>query len=151
MTWTYSGDPTDSDLDAVRFLVTDTDITDQLAQNEEIDYTLATFGGPIHAAAVVCEQIAGQFARSASRKKVGNLTIQGGDRAAHFADRCKTLRRLIATDLADILVGGLTISEKVTFGQDTNAVQPSFAKEQDDFPGTGDRATSPNRGFGLGV
>ena len=38
MTWTYSGNPSSTERDAVRFLVGDTDTNDQLLSNEEIDY-----------------------------------------------------------------------------------------------------------------
>ena len=40
MTWSYSGDPSASSLDEVRFLVGDTDSTEQLVQNEEIAYAI---------------------------------------------------------------------------------------------------------------
>ena len=36
MAWTYSGDPSSSARDAIRFLVGDTDTNDQLVTNEEI-------------------------------------------------------------------------------------------------------------------
>lgn len=145
MTWTYSGDPAASDLDAVRWLVGDTNSSDQLVQDEEIAYALANYGGPVHAAAVVCEQISGQFSREAVSKKVGSLSINFGAKAKEYANRCKQLRRLIATDLTEIFAGGLSISEKETLASDTDAVQPSFAKGQDDHPGVSDLAVLPKR------
>ena len=38
MTWSYSGNPGASDLDHIRFLIQDTDTTDQLFSNEELTY-----------------------------------------------------------------------------------------------------------------
>ena len=38
--WTYSGDPTDSDRDAVRFEVGDTDENDRLLSDGEVTYCL---------------------------------------------------------------------------------------------------------------
>ena len=39
MVWSYSGNPADSAVDAVRFLTGDTDTNDQLLDNEEIAWT----------------------------------------------------------------------------------------------------------------
>lgn len=41
MAWTYSGDPTKSDLDNYRFLTGDTDSTFPLLQDEEVSFILA--------------------------------------------------------------------------------------------------------------
>lgn len=38
MSWSYSGDPSDSDLDATRFYLGDTDVNDQQLQDEEIQF-----------------------------------------------------------------------------------------------------------------
>ena len=51
MSWSYSGNPADSALDKVRFLIGDTDTTDQLLTNEEINYTIAESGGSIYQSA----------------------------------------------------------------------------------------------------
>lgn len=146
MTWTYSGDPASSDKDAVRWLCGDTVSTNPLAQDEEIAYALANFGGTIHAAAVTCEAISGRFASGAlTSKKVGSLALGFANPAESFAARAKELRRLIGTDLAEIFVGGLTIDEKETLGTDEGAVQPAFSRGQDDAPGTRDRGFWPKR------
>lgn len=63
MAWTYSGDPSQSDLDMVRWLVGDTDKTDQLALDEEIDAALDRYGSPDRAAAHIARGIAAKFAR----------------------------------------------------------------------------------------
>lgn len=41
MAWSYSGDPSFSDVDKYRFLITDTIEDEPLLQNEEISYVLA--------------------------------------------------------------------------------------------------------------
>ena len=40
MTWSYSGDPSTSELDEYRFLIGDTNPSEPLLQNEEITYVL---------------------------------------------------------------------------------------------------------------
>ena len=70
MTWTYSGDPSASDLDEVRFMLQDTDTTDQLMPDEEIQFVIdkwaGVVGSNIWAAAICAETLAAKFAREVS-------------------------------------------------------------------------------------
>ena len=52
MTWNYSGDPSLSSRDAVRFLIGDTDPNDPLVTDEEIAYALGRFTEPELAGAI---------------------------------------------------------------------------------------------------
>lgn len=67
MSWSYSGDPLDSVLDEVRFLVGDTDAEDQLITDEEVEYLITRwnpiYGSTIMVAAMAAEAIAAKFAR----------------------------------------------------------------------------------------
>jgi hypothetical protein len=95
MTWSYSGNPASSTRDAVRFLIGDTDTNDQLLSNEEIDYTISSSGSLYQAAHDCAYAIASSFARLASSKTVGDLSISYSDRAASFyqvADRMLDLQ-----------------------------------------------------------
>ena len=65
MTWTYSGDPSLSSLDAVRFMLGDIDSTVQLLSNEEINYLLVG-RTPRGAAAEAASSLAARFAREVS-------------------------------------------------------------------------------------
>lgn len=44
MSWTYSGDPGTSDIDALRFLLADTDQASPIFQDEELQYLIDTYG-----------------------------------------------------------------------------------------------------------
>ena len=44
MSWTYSGDPQNSELDECRFLLGDTNESAPILQDEEIEYIMATYG-----------------------------------------------------------------------------------------------------------
>lgn len=70
MSWSYSRDPSDSDLDAVRFYVQDTDPNDQLISDEEIEFLIAqwtpVYGSNLMVAAMAAEAIAAKFAREVS-------------------------------------------------------------------------------------
>lgn len=67
MSWTYSGDPSASDLDEVRFYLQDTDTTDQLLSDEEIQFVIDAWyenvGSNLWAASVCAENIAAKFTR----------------------------------------------------------------------------------------
>jgi hypothetical protein len=43
MAWTYSGDPSSSELDRYRFLIGDTDVDDKVLQDEEINFIIAEY------------------------------------------------------------------------------------------------------------
>lgn len=84
MTWSYSGDPSDSDLDAVRFYVQDTDANDQLITDEEIEFLIAQWS-PIYnsnlwIASMAAEAISAKFTRevtySADGVSVGTNELQ---------------------------------------------------------------------------
>lgn len=87
MTWSYSGDPSSSTLDEIRFLIQDTDTNDQLLSNEEITYLSGAYGDPYSAAVACVVALIGQAARSSEESKsVGDLSLSRklGDRLAQW-------------------------------------------------------------------
>lgn len=70
MTFTYSGAPVAGTTDEIRFLLQDTDSTDPLFQNEEIQYYIdriaAVNGSVLKTAAYLAETAAARFARQVS-------------------------------------------------------------------------------------
>lgn len=95
MSWTWSGDPANSDVDEVRFYVQDTDTNDQLISDEEIQFTIdkwsTVVGTNVWAAAMVAETLAARFARevtlSADGVSVGVEQLQ-----AHYDALAMSLR-----------------------------------------------------------
>jgi hypothetical protein len=77
MSFTYTGDPANSDLDLIRFLLWDTDGTDVLMSDEEYTYMLTTWGNVYEAGRACAERIAAKFTRQADHitRTVGDLTI----------------------------------------------------------------------------
>jgi hypothetical protein len=77
MTWTYSGNPGASVLDEVRFLIQDTDTTDQLLSNEELNYLIDAFDDSAYGAAIsAVVSLIGTAARATEEsKKVGDLSL----------------------------------------------------------------------------
>lgn len=93
--FTYSGDPSASDLDAVRFLISDTDSNDAELQDEEIYYLLSTWVNTYDAAVAACEVIAGKYADKTNySRSVGDLSISEsyGQSASEFRALAQRLR-----------------------------------------------------------
>ena len=76
MTWSYSGNPGSSNLDLIRFLIQDTDTTDQLFSNEELTYLFDSYGDAYSAAiASVTTLIAKGSRVQEESKTVGDLSL----------------------------------------------------------------------------
>lgn len=128
-TWTFSGDPAASDLDATRFLVSDTDIADQRFSDEEINWTLAQTGSVAGAARMLRLQLAQGVSRAAQSKWVGDLKID------YDTDRVANLLR-IADELDEGsshnarmvggFAGGISVARKEVAATDTDRTRPGF-------------------------
>lgn len=78
MTFTYSGDPSTSTRNKVRFLINDTDSTDALFSDEELDYLIAEWGTNVYEISRgACEVLIARFSRLAdsSSKSVGDISV----------------------------------------------------------------------------
>jgi hypothetical protein len=136
MTWSYSGDPSASSKDAVRFLSGDTDSAWPLCTNEEILYVLGQQSNVTLAAAEVCDAIATKFSRQADTTN-GKTSISASQRAQAYSNRAVSLRQQASSDGAPaFFVGGLSRSGKVALDSDSDAVQPAFSIGMDDLPGS---------------
>lgn len=139
MSWNYSGDPATSDLDEVRYLVGDTDSSDPLVLDAEINFAIAKQTTLELAAAQVLRALAAKFSR---RSNFSAGEVSASDVAAiakAFKDRADELDPNGVT-LGDAMLaapsfGGLLVSEKESLDEDDGAVQPVFRKGMDDIPG----------------
>ena len=85
MTFTYSGDPSSTQKDAIRLLIGDTDATKPLMQDEEITFLLSTYTFPYGVAANACMNLAAHFART-SRSQIGDLRTYLEMQYEHYRD-----------------------------------------------------------------
>ena len=120
MTWTYSGDPSSNDRDAVRFLVADTDVTDPLIEDEEITYLLTLYLVPPFAAVAAARAIAAKFSREADQaRKIGDLSLhetlsQKSFQYHHLGDHLAGLASAAATPPVPIANSGALGAEFTT-------------------------------------
>lgn len=117
----------DTDLDKVRFFIQDTNTDNAMFQDEEISAMLGIYGTYKATAINCCEVLAARFAGEAESKKIGNLTITFGDKAAKYAALAKTLRNQMTKFVLPYL-GGQSRSDKAINEGDADNVQPAFKR-----------------------
>ena len=144
MAWTYSGDPSDSDRDWVRFRVGDTDSTDPQLTDGEIDSLVSDEGSKEAAALAAVRAILAKYARLVD-KSVGDLHLSYSQRQASYQALAERLERLYALRTAIPFAGGISISGKETLEDDTDRVAPFAKRGQFSQPGTDpDDGTDPS-------
>ena len=126
MAWTYSGDPSKSDRDWVRWRVGDTDSSDKLQTDAEIDAAVTTYGTKYLAAAQIALSIAAGYARRVDTA-MGKLKISHSQRVQYWTDFAMKLQA--EADLTGVApwAGGISKDSKQEFEADTDRVEPSFA------------------------
>jgi hypothetical protein len=100
MSWSYSGNPAASDLDAVRFLIGDVDETDAQLEDEELNFLRSECSDDTQRAAVLaCDSLAALYARKTD-KAVGPLKVSYSQVMTHYLQLAETLRNRYDTILA---------------------------------------------------
>lgn len=78
MPFTYSGDPSTSTRNEVRFLINDTNANDVLFSDEELDYLIDEWGSNVYEISrACCETLVSRFSRLAdsTSKSVGDISL----------------------------------------------------------------------------
>lgn len=130
MVWNYDGDPADNDRDEVRYLVGDTDTNEQLVNDAEIAYAIASEYNNTGAAARVCEALAALFSREVTTRAgaSGELRLDLQQKAEAYAARALGLRKS-AMAYATPICGGISIDDKDDQVDDTDRVRPFFKRD----------------------
>lgn len=92
MTFTYSNDPSTSQRNAIRFNIQDTDSTDPLFSDEEINYNITEWGpNTYEICRVLCEVLGSKFNRLAesTSKSIGDISVSNS-----YADRSTKYQEL---------------------------------------------------------
>lgn len=152
MSFSYTPGGADA-ISQVRFEIGDKADKGHLVEDEEITAGLGFIASVpatptrtevLLTSAEIADALAVEFAEDVNRK---NLTLQvnAGDRSKQFKECARRLRNRAGITQAEdgtiaqgveIFVGGLSIADKISLDQDTDAVQPAFRRGQDDHPGT---------------
>lgn len=124
--WSYSGDPSNSTKDKIRFMIGDVDEDEQLLQDSEINWVIEQHDSVWGAAAECCETIAAQFAKRVDvRTEDFNAGI--GSKVDHYNALAKEFRRKDISAQKGY-AGGISISDKESQKADSDRVSPRFKK-----------------------
>lgn len=125
--WSYSFNPGYSAKDQVRFLIGDTDKSDPILYDGEINWLVSQYGSAMHAAIRACETIISKFSRQAD-EAVGQVKITFSQKAKAYGTTLDMLRSRLAMEDCAIFAGGILKSDKQLNDQNTNLVRPDFSK-----------------------
>lgn len=130
MSWSYSGDPSKSNRDWVRWRVQDTNASNKKQSDAEIDAALVTYGSKERAAVEVLRTI-GRGYLDRVDTTMGKLKIAHSQRAkAYFADADKLERELAFSAVP--WAGGISVADKESYEEDSDRVKPKFGKGMHD-------------------
>ena len=124
MAWTYSGDPSSSDRDRVRFLIGDTDSGEQLLADAEIDYLLTEEPAPRLAAARACDSIVAKWSRQVDTGML-SLNVSASQRIDNYRKLAAKLRAEHYRGIKPRFLGQ-SIGTKESLASDTDVPQPDF-------------------------
>lgn len=131
MTWTYANDPATFPRDAVRFLIHDTNESDQLLSDEEIAWLLSQNGNNVYKAAVSgAYAVSANFSNQAVTKTVGALSLSYQARSQHYTDLAKSIKNQYLSIGATFApyAGGISKTDKETQEADTEWDKPAFSR-----------------------
>ncbi len=133
MTWSYSGNPSSSPKDEVRYLLQDTDTDNQLMSDEELAYLIARWGSPYMAAYYAALTLSMRYAAQVDTS-VDRVSESASQRSAAYRAIAEAMLVAAQTDCLPS-IGGRKLDEKQALADDPNAVQPEIRKDQFDYPG----------------
>lgn len=135
MAWTYDTALT-ADRDIIRLTIGDVLTADQQLSDEELTYFRTTAGNNRGAALLAVEALIAKYSRDVDRK-VGDLSLSSSQRLiAYKALRATILAREELT--AQPFAGGISISDKQGYEDDTDLVKPAFSRTLHDDPDSDD-------------
>jgi uncharacterized protein YdaU (DUF1376 family) len=137
LTWSYSGDPSASDLDAIRFWSQLVDEDDQRLSDEEITYLSSEENSIKEAAAACCEVMSTRYASEADIRagSEGELSIKMSQLSEQFSKRAAMLREAAkesGAKSASPWSASISVAEKAEQEERTDRVEPAFRRGQFD-------------------
>jgi hypothetical protein len=130
MTFSYSGNPSQSDLDHVRFLIGDTadgkcDRTKAFLSNEEINFLLDEendiYGAAYRAVLAIIARLSREYDQA-----VGQVKYSLSQRVKHYRQLADQLKEKFESRVSAPYCGGISESDKETNETDQDTVKPKF-------------------------
>lgn len=95
MSFTYSGDPSVSVLDRIRFETGDTDSANPILTDTEITWIISEYANLSKQLAVAFRQCASSFATKPTRRKLGPQEESTLERLRYFKDRAEYYEKML--------------------------------------------------------
>jgi predicted SnoaL-like aldol condensation-catalyzing enzyme len=96
MAWTYSGDPSSSELDKYRFFVGDTDVEEPILQDGEVQFVIDSYKNHNTRLYHLFDAAAHYFARQIERK-VGPIEEKPVERLRYYRTKANYYRQYAST------------------------------------------------------
>lgn len=134
---TYSGDPSNSDIDKVRFRCGDTggstfdERNEFFLSNSEVQFAINESGSVNQAALACAKRIKSKLAREADAE-AGDGVVDFSQRMQHYEQIIKDLERETSLGNLKPFAGGIDKSDKESTKQDEDRAKPFFNREQFD-------------------
>lgn len=141
----YTGDPSSSLKDQVRFILGDTDSCAELMTDGEITYLLATYSNkPICSAYHGARYLAMKYAKSAD-ESVGSVRVSYSQVSVRYEEMALKLKQQCYEENgnANPYCGGISKSDKENVKANTDREQPAFAKDMEEYISTIDQRRYP--------
>jgi len=133
--WSYSGDPKSSSLDAVRYLVRDTDSADPVILDDEIEFALSQNGNNLYrSAADVCDAIALELGRQLTF--TGPISESAKEKFEQYKQMAAQYRLKASMKAGAIFAGGISVADKNSRSQDADRTPNDFDRSTGRTPGT---------------
>jgi len=126
MAWSYGGNPVPGSLDEIRFLIGDTDSTNQLIQDGEVKYVMAQTSSSQECAAQCCEAVAAKLTGKADMS-IGNVRVSFSQQAKSYMTLAVQLRAKVSLMIMPY-AGGMSQGEKDAAASNTDAVKSIFSR-----------------------
>lgn len=127
-TYTYTGDPSASTVEEIRYKIGDTGADgDWFLSDEEINYTYSKNPGVLSASMACVNAILAKVARY--REEVtGDVVVKWQHVYANYTKLKGELYRESCLESTGIFAGGITVSGKAEVDNDTDRVDPMFTR-----------------------
>jgi len=125
--FTWGGDPANSNLEAIRWLIDDTVSASAKFADAEINYAYSEEGSVYGAAAMLCEQLATQYASKPNRA-LGPLRVDNSELAQKYENKAKLYRKQ-AMSYATPYSGNISKTDEELYEDDSDIKQPIFEKD----------------------
>lgn len=120
-----------TDNEKIRLMIGDTDSSDYLIDDDELDYITSVESNVVHAAIDCCRIIIAKMARYVDSKR-GRTWERASQITEHYKGIMVTLTQRATVSTNSLYAGGIRISDKDGYEADTDRVKPSFKKGMHD-------------------